>query len=129
MMADINLVHAVHVKTALISISGFIFRGVLRFRGSDMVDRKWLKITPHVNDTILIVSAVLLLNQYGLNPLQISWLQAKLVALLIYISLGFIAFRFGRTRSIRLVSWCAAILVFCYIVAVAVTKNPWLVHW
>ncbi len=120
----INPVLTIHVATALLSISGFIFRGILHFRGSELVNRKWFKITPHIIDTLLIISAVILLNQSGLNILNTSWLLAKVIALIVYISLGLIAFRFGKTLAIRIMTWCEAILVFAYILAVAVTKNP-----
>ena len=123
----INPLLTVHVTTALLSITGFIFRGILHFRGSELVNRKWFKITPHIVDTILIISALLLLKQSGLDLLNTSWLLAKVIALLVYISLGLIAFRFGKTRVIRIMTWCEAILVFAYILAVAVTKNPLLI--
>lgn len=120
----INPVLTLHVSTALISIVGFILRGILHFSGSDLVNRKWFKITPHVIDTLLIITAVILLIQSNLDVLNTSWLLAKVIALIVYISLGLVAFRFGKTRFIRIMAWCEAILVFAYILAVAVTKNP-----
>jgi uncharacterized membrane protein SirB2 len=120
----INPVLTVHVSTVLLSISGFIFRGILHFRGSDLVNRKWIKITPHVIDTVLIISAIILLIQSGLNLLTTPWLLAKVIALFLYIALGLIAFRFGKTAHVRMLAWSVAILLFAYICAVAVTKNP-----
>lgn len=119
-----NPVLIVHVTSVLLSISGFIFRGILRFSGSDLVNRKWLKIAPHIIDTVLIVSAIMLYLQSGLELMSTPWLIAKIVALLLYIALGLIAFRFGKTRTIRLLAWLEAILVFAYIIGVAVTRNP-----
>ena len=119
-----NPVFIIHVTTALLSISGFIFRGILRFSGSDLVNRKWLKITPHIVDTVLIISAIILFTRSGLDLMTTSWLQAKIVALIVYIALGLIAFRFAKTTSARLLAWLAAILVFGYILSVAVSKNP-----
>ena len=119
-----NPVLVIHVTTALLSIAGFVFRGILRYRNSDWIDKKWLKITPHLIDTVLIISALTLLQQASLKPFGTSWLMAKIIALLLYISLGLIAFRFASSKAIRLLAWGAAILVFCYILAVAVTKNP-----
>ena len=120
----LNPVLTLHVSTALISIAGFIIRGILHFSGSDLVTRKWFKITPHIIDTLLIVSAVALLIQSNLNLLNTSWLLAKVIALVVYIGLGLVAFRFGKTRLIRIMAWSEAILVFAYILGVAVTKNP-----
>jgi len=42
----------------------------------------------------------------------------------LYIGLGMMALRFGKTRRARVSAWIAAQLVFLYIVLVAVTKNP-----
>ena len=122
-----NPVLAIHVATVMLSLFGFVLRGVLRFRGSGLINRKWLKIAPHIVDTVLIASARILLLQASLNPLTTPWLLAKIVALIIYIGLGLVAFRFAGSRSVALWSWCMAIVVFCYILAVAVTKNPLIV--
>ncbi len=119
-----NPVLTIHVITAILSISGFIYRGVLHLKESELLNRKWLKIGPHVNDTVLILSALILLWQSGLNPVDHPWLQAKIAALFLYIALGLIAFRFGKTKTVRLLAWIAAIVVFDYILGVAVTKNP-----
>jgi len=72
----------------------------------------------------LIVSAVTLLIQSNLNLFNTPWLLAKVIALVVYIGLGLVAFRFGKTRLIRIMAWSEAILVFAYILGVAVTKNP-----
>lgn len=122
-----NPVLAIHVATVMLSLFGFVLRGVLRFRGSGLINRKWLKIAPHIVDTVLIASAITLLLQASLNPLTTPWLLAKIVALIIYIGLGLVAFRFVGSRSVALWSWGMAIVVFCYILAVAVTKNPLIV--
>jgi uncharacterized membrane protein SirB2 len=55
------------------------------------------------------------------------WLTAKFLALLLYILLGSVAIRHGRTRSARIVAWLLALVVFGYIVAVARARVavPW----
>ena len=67
-----------------------------------------------------------LIQQY---PLVHGWLTAKLLALLVYIGLGLMVFRFARTRRERLAYWLTAILVFVYMVSVALYHHPlgWLV--
>jgi uncharacterized membrane protein SirB2 len=56
-----------------------------------------------------------------------SWLTAKVLALLLYILLGTVAIRHGRTRRVRIVAWILALVVFGYMVAVARTRFafPW----
>jgi len=64
---------------------------------------------------------MLSIEQY---PFVYSWLTAKVVALFLYIGLGLLALTYGRTKKIRVLSWIGALVVFFYIVLVALTKNP-----
>lgn len=91
---------------------------------SPRLRQRWVKIVPHVNDTVLLLSAVALAVLTHRNPFVEAWLAAKIIGLLLYIMLGFIAFRLGRTRQARVGAWILAQIVFVYIVSVALTKNP-----
>jgi len=53
-----------------------------------------------------------------------GWLVAKIVGLLVYIVLGTIALKRGKTRRMRVGAFVAAIATFVYIVMVALTKSP-----
>ena len=53
-----------------------------------------------------------------------GWLTAKVFGLIAYIVLGTIALKRGRTPGIRTAAFCGALLVFAYIVAVAMSKSP-----
>ncbi|HHI93881.1 MAG TPA: hypothetical protein ENK04_10295 [Gammaproteobacteria bacterium] len=113
-----------HVACALLSGSGFFTRGILMMRESAWLQVRMVKIIPHVVDTLLLVSAIVLASQWGWAALQEPWLLAKIVALLVYIGLGMVALRLGRSKRVRVVAWLAAMFVFVYIVSVAVNKNP-----
>ena len=119
-----ELVKIIHVTCALLSFIGFSIRGILMMRESVIMQMRWIRIVPHIVDTTLLVSAVWLALQYGLSPGNSPWLLAKIIALLVYIGLGFVALRLGKTKQIRIMAWLAGLLVFAYIVAVAVTKSP-----
>jgi uncharacterized membrane protein SirB2 len=119
-----DIIKLIHVSTALLSISGFVARGILMMRGSALLQARWVKVLPHVNDTLLLASAIFLASQWGWAALQLPWLLAKIVALLVYIALGMVALRAGRTKAVRVLTWLAAVLVFAYIVAVARSKSP-----
>lgn len=121
MMATVKIIHVV---CALLSISGFVGRGILMIQESALLTARWLKIAPHVVDTLLLVSAIVLASQWGLAAFDMPWLWAKVIALLLYIGLGVVALRAGRTRAMRISAWVAAIAVFAYIVSVAISKNP-----
>jgi uncharacterized membrane protein SirB2 len=51
------------------------------------------------------------------------WLMTKIIALLVYVGLGLVALRFGRSKGIRALAWLLGMVVFGYIVAVAMSKS------
>ena len=120
-------IRALHVTCAVISIAGFTARGLLMLAGSPWLDRKFVRIAPHVVDTLLLASALWLAWFLGLSPLEHGWLAAKLLALLAYIALGSIALKRGRTRSVRAAAFAAALVAVAYIVAAALARDamPW----
>jgi uncharacterized membrane protein SirB2 len=117
----------IHIISIILSYILFTLRGIWMIQGSPLLKLRWVKILPHVIDTILLVSAIALvamIQQYqGFN----IWISAKIGALLLYILLGMVAFRFGKTQKIKTISWILAQIVFFYIVLVALTKNPTLI--
>lgn len=117
-------VYLVHVTTAVISISLFVIRGVGMMLNAGWLRWKPVRILPHVNDTLLLLSAFVLAWITHQYPLQQSWLTAKLTALVVYILLGMVAMRWGATRGIRATAWVAALVTFGYIVAVALNRSP-----
>jgi len=115
-----------HVHVALAALSGvfFFIRGLWMLRGSQLAARPWARVLPHVIDSLLLLAALVLVVWSAQYPIQQGWLTAKLIALLLYIGLGTVALKRGRTRTIRAIAYCAALATFAYIAAVAVTKNP-----
>lgn len=81
------------------------------------------RVAPHVNDTLLLAAGIALALRIQQYPLVHGWLTAKLVGLIVYIGLGLVALRFGRTRRVRLIAWAAALVVYLYIVGVAMTRD------
>lgn len=126
MHADVDywIVKLTHVAAVATSYSLFFVRGVWMVRGSALLQARWVRVVPHVVDTILLASAIALASMMQQYPLAAPWLTAKVVALVVYIVLGSIALKHGRTRRIRIAAWIAAQCVFGYIVWVAVSKDP-----
>ncbi len=118
------LLKSVHVTCVILSYLLFLLRGVWLMRGSPIMQQRWVKIAPHGVDTVLLISAIVLAWQLGYTPVNSPWLAAKIVALLFYIGLGILAFRFAKTPQLRLVAWLAAQAAFFYIVAAAITHDP-----
>lgn len=91
---------------------------------SSLLQAKPVRIIPHVVDSLLLLSALVMLFLSDWSVLTDSWLQVKLLALLIYIVLGMLALRFVKRKVFRLASWLLALLVFAYMVMVALYKTP-----
>jgi len=116
-------IKAIHLTCVALSFSGFFIRGIWMLQGSVKLKQRWVKITPHIVDTLLLASAVMLAVQWRLSPLEHAWLMAKIIGLLVYIGAGMVALRFGRSRNVRLTAWVFGLLTFLYIVSVALTKS------
>lgn len=102
----------------------FLIRGLWRFRDSPLIRRRWVRVTPHAVDTVLLGSALVLASQWIGVPAMRPFLVAKVCALVVYILLGMAAFRWAGTRRAQVTCWLAAQCVFVYIVGVAVTRSP-----
>lgn len=123
MTVDYTAIKHVHMSAAALSLGLFVLRGVWMLRAPQLLARRWVRIVPHVVDTALLASALWLAWQIGFGA-NSQWLSAKIVALLVYIAVGTIALKRGRTRGIRIAAFIAAIATFAYIVSVALTKSP-----
>jgi uncharacterized membrane protein SirB2 len=125
---DYAILKTVHVACALLSIAGFCARGVLMLRDSPLLAGRFARTAPHVIDTILLASALALAWLTDQYPFARPWLTAKVLALLVYIVLGSVALRRGRTKCARTIAFALALCTVLYIVAVALTRRPLIFH-
>jgi len=79
------LLKTVHISSATGSYILFFLRGIWSLNGSAIMSQRWIKIVPHVVDTLLIVSAITLAFSIRQYPFVNAWLTAKVIALLLYI--------------------------------------------
>jgi uncharacterized membrane protein SirB2 len=112
-----------HVACVVISGTLFIYRYARLRIYPDQPLPKALKVLPHINDTVLLFSAIGMLSLIGLNPFTTPWLLAKIVALVLYIVLGIICMRSLPGSRRQFVSFVAAISTFAYIVLVGLFKQ------
>jgi len=119
-----QLLIKLHVTTALISVLLFIGRGIWVMRHPRLPRPRWMKWLPHVNDSLLLTLGIILMVTIQQYPGSNTWLTCKLAALVIYILLGMVVMKWGKSRRARLIAWWSALLVFGYMVGVAITKQP-----
>ncbi len=112
-----------HITTVYITLALFLLRGFWMLAAPARLDRRWVRIVPHLNDTVLLATAIGLVYMAWGNPLLQPWLMAKIAGLLAYIVLGSLALRRAPSRTGRLKAFIAALAVFAYIIAVAASKQ------
>lgn len=112
-----------HMTMVLLTFFSFFIRGLWMWRHSPLLHKRAVKILPHIIDTLLLVSAIALAVLLQFSPMSQPWLMAKIIALVVYIGLGVIAFKHPKPL-VQKASWIAALIVFIYIVSVAFSKNP-----
>ncbi|NVK42288.1 MAG: SirB2 family protein [Oceanospirillaceae bacterium] len=113
-----------HLTAITLSICLFMLRGYWMMLGSRLLSRRWVRIIPHLVDTVLLLSAIGLMLTLQQYPFVNGWLTAKLLALVVYIAFGMIALKSGRSKGTRLLAFFAALATFGYIASVAVSHDP-----
>ena len=121
------LLKQAHIGFVGLSFSLFVLRGPLAVRGAYRPN-KVTNIVVHGVDTLLLLCGISLAVMISINPLVTPWLMVKLIALVGFVIIAAIGVRRGLTRNVRLLSFILAIIIFMYIVSVAITKNPLIIN-
>ncbi|KFK94334.1 MULTISPECIES: SirB2 family protein [unclassified Serratia (in: enterobacteria)] len=128
MAAYMALKH-LHLLTVTISIILFILRFFWKWRDSAMMQKRWVKITPHINDTLLLLTGIALVVMLKLYPLlsMDSWLTEKLFGVILYILLGYVALsKKTKNWTKRTLAFVLALGCLYLIIKLATTKIPFL---
>ena len=112
-----------HIVLVTISVTLFQYRFLLK--GLNKSLSKPLKIIPHSNDTLLLLTGISLAAMAGFNPLVHTWLLAKIIALLFYIGFGMVALKSSGIKSV--LSYILATLAVVFMVLTALNKVPFIV--
>jgi uncharacterized membrane protein SirB2 len=114
----------VHIGCAILTIALFVLRGALMLAGSPRLHGTLLRYLPHVVDTVLLTSALMLTTVIRQYPFSTGWLTVKVVLLVAYVLLGSIALKRGRTRAVRVAAFVAALATVGFLVTVARAHHP-----
>src|SRR5690606_2017832 len=110
-----------HVTAAVLSVLLFIIRACWAVTGSPRLQSGFARIAPHIIDTLLLLGGIYLASVLGWHQ---PWIAAKLVGIVLYIAVGTVAIKRGKTPAGRATAAVAAVIIFLYIVGVALTKQP-----
>jgi uncharacterized membrane protein SirB2 len=122
-MSYLALKH-LHVACVVLSGLGFSLRGWWMLNDSPRLKARLARVAPHVIDSVLLGSALVMVWQSSQYPFVQGWLTAKFFGLLAYILCGTMALKRARTKGRRVVFLVFALLAYAYIVGVALTRNP-----
>ncbi len=113
-----------HILTAMISITLFLLRFWMLIRQSGWLRKKWIRVAPHINDTLLLTFAVLLCFATRQAPLVTPWLSEKVIVVILYILAAMFTLKWAKTRSGRIIWFIIALSLFAYTANIAVHKTP-----
>ncbi len=124
-MLYMSLKH-IHLLSIALSVFLLTLRYILMMMNSSVLHKKWLKITPHIVDTVLLASGITLIFITGFIPFTPAapWLTEKITCVLVYIALGFIALKLGKTKLIRSIAFFGALGWLYWAAHLAITKVP-----
>jgi uncharacterized membrane protein SirB2 len=111
-----------HSHMLFITISIVLFQLRFALKSFNKPIAKPLKIIPHINDTLLLITGITMAYQASINPMEHSWLLAKIIALVLYIGLGTVALKSSGIKS--KLSYIIATLLFVFMVLTALKKQP-----
>lgn len=127
MFAFYPLIRNLHLLTVAVTVSLFLLRFYWQRTGSAMLQRRWVRILPHINETLLLLSGaslVMITHFYPFSP-QGSWLTEKLLGVIIYIALGSVALsRRPRSDRTRWIAFIVALIALVTIIKLALSKMP-----
>lgn len=121
-MSAYLMIKFVHVSSAVISFLGFSLRGYWMLVESPRLQNRISRVLPHIIDTVLLLSAITLVLMSRQYPFVVDWVTLKIGLLVVYIVLGTVALKRGRTRQIRIIALGSALVTILTIFYVAITK-------
>jgi len=113
-----------HIACAILTVTLFVLRGGLMIADSPWQRNVVLRYLPHAVDTVLLTTALMLTTVIRQFPFSTDWLTMKVLLLVVYIVLGSIALKRGRTRRIRIAAFLAALLTVAFLLTVARAHDP-----
>ncbi len=113
-----------HIGFALLSVCLFVLRGCLMLARSPHVQSAWLKYPSYLVDTMLLTFALMLMTVIHQYPVGTGWLTMKVTLLVVYVLLGSIALKRGRTQGVRAAAFFAALLTVAFLYSVARAHHP-----
>lgn len=89
----------IHMSLAVLTILGFLLRSFWLFTQNPTLQKKLVKIIPHIVDTLLLASGITLMVLTRQYPPTFSWITIKIILIVLYIVFGIFMFRAADKKS------------------------------
>lgn len=124
-MAEYYLeIRTLHILAVCLSGATFFVRGLGLVFGGTWPRSMWIRYPVYIVDCTLLIAALILMSIIQQNPFSHAWLGLKIPLLVFYIWLGIHAFHQRQSIQRRLAYLCSALLVYLYIISVAIAHHP-----
>lgn len=127
-MCLFNILITLHLTSVALTISLFTLRYWWRWSNNPRFQARWVRVLPHIVDSVLLLSGLGLIALTGYLPFTVkgAWLTEKLFGVIIYIVLGFIALGRHRPRGQQagFIAFMLGLVVLYIIIKLAATKVP-----
>ncbi|WP_318357830.1 invasion regulator SirB2 [Enterobacter sp.] len=127
-MSAFRFLITLHLACVVSTISLFVLRYWWKYTNNAKLSMRWVRVLPHVIDTLLLLSGagLIWITHYLPFTVKGAWLTEKLFGVIIYIVLGFIALGRHRPRSQQagFLAFLLGLVVLYIIIKLATTKIP-----
>lgn len=116
----------IHMLAIALSAILLSIRYALLMANSSLLEKKVLKITPHVVDTVLLLTGVGLIISLGFIPFTPGneWFTEKVTCILAYFALGFFTLKVAKHKLLRTFAFFGALGWLVMAGKIAMTKMP-----
>ncbi|AEG01235.1 SirB2 family protein [Methylomonas methanica] len=111
----------IHLLFVALVTFGFLGRVALAQYRPEMLQQKWIKLSPHILAGLLLLTGIGLVFQGNWLANSYGWIVAKLILMFVFIGLGLMTMREQGQK--RWIAFGAALFCLFYIVKVAFTKQ------
>ncbi|ELR63426.1 Protein sirB2 [Photobacterium marinum] len=117
-----------HMTAIALSVLLFVARYLMVMANSSLIEKKFLKVTPHVVDTLVLLTGIVLIFMTGFMPFTESgsWLTQKLSCVLAYIALGYFTLHHGKNKVFKTFAFLGSLGWVMAAAKIAVTKTSFL---
>ncbi|MDM7861187.1 SirB2 family protein [Alteromonas sp. ASW11-36] len=113
-----------HMTAVVLSVLLFVLRFIWKQMNAPIMQRKWVKVVPHIIDTVLLASAITLCILIAQYPFVHGWVTAKVLGVVTYIVLGFGALKWAHSKGMQWGAFVLALATIVFTFKVAITKQP-----